>query len=224
MAGAIQIPIIADADTGYGDMINVQRSVTEYESAGVAGIHLEDEARPSKDAEGTLLVPTDVMVSKLRAAADARQDPDFLIIARTDALRKAGLSETLRRADAYLTAGADALFVLKMQDRGELEAFPKAFPGVPLVFNMTARGADLGLSISDAQALGYQIVIVPNFALLGVVKAVTDLIHDFKLSGTLANIRGRLAKAEDVDELTGLAAGRATQMRYRTSEATKTPD
>lgn len=222
MAAAINIPMIADADTGYGDMINVQRTVAEYESAGVAAIHLEDEARPSKDADGTLLVPTDVMVSKLRAAADARQDPDFLIIARSDALRKAGLSETLQRARAYLHAGADALFILKMQDRAELEAFPQAFPGVPLVFNMTARGVDLGISVAEAESLGYKIVIAPNFALLGAVKAVTDLVHDFRLSGTLDNMRNRLATAEDVDDLTGLTAGRALQLRYRIADNAKT--
>jgi 2,3-dimethylmalate lyase len=223
MAAAIRIPIIADADTGYGDLINVRRTVAEYESVGVAGIHLEDEARPSKDAEGTLLVPTDVMAGKIRAAADTRQNQDFLLIARSDALPQTGLAATIERARAYLAAGADALFILKLRERNELEAFPKEFPGVPLVFNMTARGADIGLSASDAAELGYKIIIVPNMTLLGAVKAVTELLKEFRRTGSLTGLRSRLVAAESVDELTGLPVARSLQLQYRVASRLAQP-
>src|SRR5207253_8487417 len=127
-------PLIADADTGYGNPINVRRTIYEYERAGVATVHIEDQVWPKKcgQMEGKQFIPVDEMVHKIRAAVDARQDPDFVIIARTDANAVYGLEDALRRGRAYRDAGADVIFIEAPRSIEELRAIAQAFPDVPL--------------------------------------------------------------------------------------------
>src|SRR5437588_12093086 len=131
------LPLIADADTGYGNPINVRRTIHEYERAGVAGLHIEDQVWPKKcgHMEGKQVIPMEEMVQKVRAAVDARQDPDFVIIARTDANAVTGFEDALRRGRAYREAGADIVFIEAPRSITELRAIAEAFTDVPLLFN-----------------------------------------------------------------------------------------
>lgn len=142
IAEAVQIPVIADADTGYGNSINVIRTVREYEAAGVAAIHIEDQVMPKKcgHMDGKMVVPADEMAAKVAAAVAARRSPDFLIIARTDARSVEGLDGALERARRYREAGADALFVEAPQSVQEIETIARTFPDVPLLFNYAEGG------------------------------------------------------------------------------------
>ncbi|HET6873168.1 MAG TPA: isocitrate lyase/PEP mutase family protein, partial [Acidimicrobiales bacterium] len=139
IAGCVAVPVIADADTGYGNPINVLRTVREYERAGVAGIHLEDQVMPKRCGHltGKVLVPVEEMTAKIRAAVAARSDPDFVLIARTDARAVEGLDAAIRRASSYLEAGADVLFVEAPESEDEVETIARTFAGagVPLLFN-----------------------------------------------------------------------------------------
>src|SRR5437588_6397194 len=136
------LPLIADADTGYGNPINVRRTIHEYERAGVAGLHIEDQVWPKKcgHMEGKQVIPMDEMVQKVRAAVEARQDPDFVIIARTDANAVHGLEDAIRRGKAYHEAGADVIFIEAPRSITELRSIAQAFPGLPLLFNWAALG------------------------------------------------------------------------------------
>src|SRR5262249_32514836 len=142
IAGCLGVPVIADADTGYGNPINVIRTVREYERAGVAGIHLEDQATPKRCGHltGKMLIPVSDMAAKVRPAVAARTDPDFVIVARTDARAVEGMDAALKRAAAYLEAGADVLFVEAPEDEAEVSAVARTFSGVPLLFNWAEGG------------------------------------------------------------------------------------
>src|SRR5437879_8699016 len=155
--------LIADADTGYGNPINVRRTVHEYERAGVAAIHIEDQVWPKKcgHMEGKQVIPVDEMVQKIRAAADARQDPDFVIIARTDANAVYGLEDALRRGRAYREAGADVIFIEAPRSIEELHAIAQAFPDVPLLYNWAESGKTPLLPLEEIHALGFKLVIFP---------------------------------------------------------------
>lgn len=137
ITGCVAVPVIADADTGYGNPINVIRTVRDYERAGVAGIHLEDQVMPKRcgHLSGKVLVPVGDMAAKVRAAVAARTDPDFVVIARTDARSVEGLDAALDRAGRYLDAGADVLFIEAPEDEEEIDRISRTFAGVPLLFN-----------------------------------------------------------------------------------------
>src|ERR1700736_2962192 len=153
------IPLIADADTGYGNPINVRRTIQEYERAGVAAVHIEDQIWPKKcgHMEGKQVIPIDEMVQKVRAAVDARQDPDFVIIARTDANAVNGLEDALRRGRAYRDAGADVIFIEAPRSMEELQAIVQAFPGVPLLYNWAESGKTPLLSLDEIRTLGFKL-------------------------------------------------------------------
>jgi 2,3-dimethylmalate lyase len=142
IADCVDIPVIADADTGYGNPLNVIRTVGAYEAAGVAGIHVEDQVAPKKcgHMEGKLVIPAPEMAAKIRAAVEARAQPEFVIIARTDARAVEGLERALERARLYREAGADALFIEALVSEAEVEEAARAFPGVPLLFNWAEGG------------------------------------------------------------------------------------
>src|SRR2546429_1222091 len=156
-------PLIADADTGYGNPINVRRTVREYEQAGVAAIHIDDQVWPKKcgPVEGKQVISVDEMVQKIRAAVDARQDPDFVIIARTDANAVYGLEDALRRGRAYREAGADVIFIEAPRSIEELRAIARAFPDVPLLYNWAESGKTPLLPLEEIHALGFKLVIFP---------------------------------------------------------------
>ncbi len=180
------IPLIADADTGYGNPINVRRTVREYEQAGVAGLHIEDQVWPKKcgHMEGKQVIPMDEMVQKIRAAVDVRQDPDFVIIARTDAIAVNGLEDALMRGQAYYEAGADVLFIEAPRSIAELQAIKQAFPDVPLLYNWAESGKTPLLSLNEIHALGFKLVIFPVSMLFAATHAMLELLELLKRGET----------------------------------------
>ena len=149
IADCVDIPVIADADTGYGNPLNVIRTVGAYEAAGVAGIHIEDQVAPKKcgHMEGKLVIPAEEMAEKVRAAVEARAQPEFVIIARTDARAVEGLDRALERGRMYRQAGADVLFIEALTSEAEAEEAVRAFPGVPLLFNWAEGGKTPPISL-----------------------------------------------------------------------------
>jgi 2,3-dimethylmalate lyase len=183
---AIDVPLISDADTGYGNPLNVIRTVQEYERAGVAAIHIEDQIMPKKcgHMENKQVIASAEMEEKIRAATEARTSPDFLIIARTDARAVEGLDSALRRARAYRQAGADILFVEAPQNEDEVAQVARAFPDVPLLFNWAEGGKTPPLPLARIQELGYRIVIFPIGALMAAANAVRALAAEIRANGT----------------------------------------
>jgi len=182
-------PIICDADTGFGDVWNVARTVIEMERAGLAGIHLEDQVSPKRcgHLDGKEIIETAQMEAKLRAAVDHKSDSSFLIIARTDARGIAGIDETINRAKAYVQAGADAIFPEGLQSEAEFAAVREALPGVPLLANMTEFGKTPLITADQFNNLGYQMVIFPVTALRVMLKAVEEFYADLLRTGTQAD-------------------------------------
>ncbi|MGB6943979.1 MAG: isocitrate lyase/PEP mutase family protein [Bryobacteraceae bacterium] len=178
IAGAVKVPVIADADTGYGNELNVTRTVREYEQRGVAGIHIEDQGFPKKcgHLENKAIIPLDDYLAKIRAAVAAKRDGDFLIIARTDARAVLGFEEAIRRANASLDAGADMAFVEAPESLEEVEAVPRLVRGSCLL-NMVWRGKTPDVSIDDAETMGYKLAILPVL-LFNAVVGVCDKMLD----------------------------------------------
>ncbi|MGJ7500338.1 isocitrate lyase/PEP mutase family protein [Variovorax sp. RHLX14] len=174
MAQSVKIPVIADADTGYGNELNVTRTVREYERAGVAGLHIEDQVAPKRcgHLDGKEIVSREEFVAKIRAAVAARVDPDFLIIARTDARAVVDMEEAIARANAALRAGADMAFVEAAQSLEELALIPKRVEG-PCLLNVVRAGKTPDIGLDDAQEMGYRLVILPSL-LFGTVMGACD--------------------------------------------------
>lgn len=187
---AVAIPALADADTGYGDPLVVMRTVREFEEAGLAGIHLEDQESPKKCGHlpGKRVVSVTEMARKIGAAVEARRDPDFLIVARTDARAVEGPDGALKRARAYVDAGADAIFPEALESAEEFKAFAQALKKegvtVPLVANMTEFGKTPYLSVNEFEALGYRLVLFPVTALRVATKVVETMLGELKTFGT----------------------------------------
>ena len=181
IAAAIKLPVIADADTGYGNELNVIRTVREYEKRGVAGIHIEDQGFPKKcgHLEDKEIVPLDDYVAKIRAAVSAKVDPDFLIIARTDSRAVLGFDEAIRRANAALEAGADMAFVEAPQTLEEIAAVPQLVKG-PCLLNMVWRGKTPDLSIAEAEKMDYKLQILPGVLSRTMVGACDAALAELK--------------------------------------------
>ena len=178
LAAATTLPVIADADTGYGNELNVVRTVREYERRGVAGIHIEDQGFPKRcgHLEDKVVIPLGDYLAKIRAAASAKRDPDFLLIARTDSRAVLGFEEAIRRANAALEAGADMAFVEAPQTREEVAAIPRLVGG-PCLLNVVWRGKTPDISLDDAQSMGYKVAILPALlftAVIGVCDAMLE--------------------------------------------------
>jgi 2-methylisocitrate lyase-like PEP mutase family enzyme len=218
VAEAVELPVLADADTGYGNALDVQRTVREYEAAGAAGLHLEDQEFPKRcgHLEGKRVVPVATMVARVRAAVDARRDPDFVIVARTDARAVEGLPAALDRARAYGEAGADVLFVEAPEGEAEVEAVPRALPGVPLLLNLGGGGRTPMLPAARLEALGYRIAIYPGDLQKAALHAMRLVAAALAREGTTAGVADRMVSFEARFELLGLAALRALEARYRT--------
>jgi len=175
IAACVDVPVIADADTGYGNELNATRTVREYERRGVAGLHIEDQGFPKKcgHLDNKVIVPLDEYLAKVRAAVAARRDPDFLIIARTDSRAVLGFEEAIRRANAALAAGADMAFVEAPQTLEEVAAVPRLVKG-PCLLNVVWRGKTPDVDFDDAERAGYKLAIVPGMlfkAVIGVCDA-----------------------------------------------------
>lgn len=212
---AVNIPVIADADTGYGNAINLIRTIHEYERAGVAAVHIEDQAIPKKcgHMEGKRLVSVEEMVGKIRAATEARRDPDFIIIARTDARSVLGFDETVHRARRYVEAGADMIFGEALQSREELAEFAKAVDA-PLFTDSTEWGKTPLLTASELEELGYKIVIFSTAALRVVHKAVADLMKELWRKGSQIDYLNRMKTRQETYELIGYPEFIKLENRY----------
>jgi 2-methylisocitrate lyase-like PEP mutase family enzyme len=178
---SVDVPVIADADTGYGNELNVFRTVQEYERRGVAAIHIEDQVSPKKcgHLDDKEIVPRDDFIAKIRAAVAARRDGEFIIIARTDARAVAGLEEALARANASLAAGADMAFVEAPQTMDELAAVPKRVTG-PCLLNVVRGGKTPEIDLREAQRMGYRLAIVPGLLLKAVIGACDEMLAELK--------------------------------------------
>jgi 2-methylisocitrate lyase-like PEP mutase family enzyme len=184
IARTVEIPLIADADTGYGNELNVTRTVHEFEARDVAGIHIEDQASPKRcgHLDGKEIIPQAEFISKIRAAVAARRDADFLIIARTDSRAVAGFDEAIARANAALAAGADMAFVEAVQTAEELALVPKRVKGRCLL-NVVPGGKTPRISLQEAQALGYRLAILPGLLLGAMMVAGDQALRAVKESG-----------------------------------------
>jgi 2-methylisocitrate lyase-like PEP mutase family enzyme len=216
IAGCVDIPVIADADTGYGNPLNVIRTVGAYEAAGVAALHIEDQVAPKKcgHMEGKLVIPAAEMAQKIRAAVEARTRPEFVIIARTDARAVEGLERAIDRARLYRAAGADVLFVEAVRSGAEAAEVARAFPGVPLLYNWAEGGQSPPLSLGQLRELGYRIVIFPISTLLAATAAMRRVLREIAKSGTPAAAAGELPAFGEFLDFIGLPEVRAAEQRY----------
>jgi 2-methylisocitrate lyase-like PEP mutase family enzyme len=185
MARSVSIPLIADADTGYGNELNVTRTVREYEARGVAGLHIEDQVSPKRcgHLDGKVVIPREEFVSKIRAAVQARRTPDFFIIARTDSRATRDFDEAIWRANAALDAGADMAFVEAVQSAEEMAAVPKRVKG-PCLLNVVQGGKTPPVRMRDAEEMGYKLAIVPGLMLVAALQAGDAALKQLRESGT----------------------------------------
>jgi len=212
MSDATSIPILLDADTGYGNELNVVRTVQEYERAGVSAIHLEDQEFPKKcgHLDDKKVIPLDDFLAKIRAAADARADADFQIIARTDSRAVIDFDEAIKRVNAALEAGTDIAFVEAPQTLDEVKAVPKLVNG-PCLLNVVHRGKTPDVDLGDAQAMGYKLAILPTLLFRSVLGLCVDLLSELKETNKFPTPPGdlspqdafRLFGADEWDELRG---------------------
>lgn len=202
IANAVRVPVFADADTGYGNALNVMRTVREYEQAGLGGLHIEDQVSPKRcgHVAGKECVSAEEMVGKVRAAVAARTDPDFVIIARTDARAPLGFDEAVRRGQAYAEAGADVIFPEALQTREELADYAREVR-TPLLANMTEFGKTPYLKARDFEELGYRIIIFPASAMRVALKAMQAFYADLKRDGTQAAWLDRMMTRAELYDL-----------------------
>ncbi len=219
IALAVNIPVIADADTGYGNPLNVIRTVREYEQAGVAAIHLEDQITPKKcgHMEDKHVVPVAEMEAKIRAACAARQSENFVIIARTDARAVEGLDAALDRAARYRDAGADILFVEAPESEDELAVIASRLAGTPLLLNWAERGKTPLLPLERIQALGFRIVIFPVSLLLSAVRAMQTAATRIREAGTPLPLVQELPTFREFTDFIGLPEVRELEQRFGAS-------
>lgn len=204
---AVAIPAIVDADTGFGPPLAVMRAVKEFEEAGLAGMQIEDQELPKKCGHlpGKRLVATSDMVSKICAASDARQDPEFFLIARTDARAVEGMDAAVRRARAYIDAGADAIFPEALESADEFRAFARQFAKeggkAPLVANMTEFGKTPYLSVGEFEDLGYRLILFPVTALRMATKAIDQMLSELRHRGSQRDLLERMHTRDQLYDL-----------------------
>jgi len=210
------LPLISDADTGYGNPINIRRTICEYERAGVAAVHIEDQVWPKKcgHMEGKQVIPMDEMVQKIRAAVDARQDPDFVIIARTDANAVNGLEDALRRGRAFREAGADVIFIEAPRSVAELRAIKQAFPDVPLLFNWAESSKTPFLSLNEIRSLGFKLVLFPVSLLFAATQAMLGLLEILKRGETSIPFHSQMVTFAQFTDLIGLPEIQELERHY----------
>jgi 2-methylisocitrate lyase-like PEP mutase family enzyme len=211
------VPVIADADTGYGNALNARRAVREFARLGVAGLHLEDQQFPKRCGhyDDKALVPVAEMAQKLRAAREALDDPDFVLIARTDAIAVEGLEAAIARAGAYAEAGADVVFVEAPESVAQIEEVARRLP-MPKLINMFQGGKTPLVPLPRLAALGYRIVIIPSDLQRAAIRAMQDVLAAIARDGNSAAVADRLASFQEREQVVDTAAYLALDRRYGT--------
>lgn len=217
MAAAIEVPLIADADNGYGGVLNVVRTVQEYEQAGIAGIQIEDQVFPKRcgHMEGKQLIAKDEMVAKVRAAVYARKSPDTVIIARTDARAVNGFADAMERAQAYVDAGADVIFFEAPQSVEEMKSVSQQIKK-PLLANMVEKGKTPFLTGQELEQIGFKLVIFPASTLYAVTNAMTEMLSSLKKDDTTMNYRDRMVEFPKFNEMIGVQKHRDLEKTFLT--------
>jgi 2-methylisocitrate lyase-like PEP mutase family enzyme len=200
------VPVIADADTGYGNTLNVRRTIREFERAGVAALHLEDQTFPKRcgHLDDKTVVPTGEMVQKLRAARDAASDGDLVLIARTDAIAVEGLDAAIERALAYAEAGADVIFVEAPTSEAQLETIARRVTA-PKLLNMFEGGKTPLVPLDRLRALGYRIVIIPSDLQRAAIRAMQDVLTAIRRDGNSRSLANRMATFTEREAIVGTA-------------------
>jgi len=206
VTSAVKIPVIADADTGYGNALSVVRTVREFERAGVAAIHIEDQVTPKRcgHLDGKEVIPQEEMEDKIRAALEARSDPDFIVIARTDARAVHGLNDAIARARAFMQLGADAAFVEAAESEAELETIARELKDAPLIVNMTRGGKTPLLPASRLEAMGYRVAIYPSDTQRAAMKAMQETLAALKRDGSTDAMDDKMVSFKERDRIAGL--------------------
>jgi len=216
IVNATDLPLICDADNGYGNAINVLRSVKEFERAGVAGIHIEDQVFPKRCGhfEGKQVIPAEEMAKKIEAAIYAREDEDFLIIARTDARSVLGLDEALRRVHLYVEAGADMIFLEAPESLEELQTISGKLTHIPLLVNMVEGGKTPILPFEELKKMGFKIVLYPTSGIRAVAKTLQELATHLKEYKDTKEFEERLVTFEGRNRITGLAQIKEMEKKF----------
>lgn len=216
IAGAVDIPVIADADTGYGNVTNVMRTVIEFESAGVAGLIIEDQVSPKRCGHmaGKEVIAPQEMAVKIRAAVDSREDDGFTIIARTDALTPNGIDDAIRRANLYRESGADLTFVEAVRSKDQMRRVIDETEG-PHMANMIPGGLTPILSASELADIGYRIIAYPTINTYAVAKITAEVFEHLLSKGSFEGLEARLMDFERFNRLVGLDEIRERESRYR---------
>ena len=215
IADILDVPLIADADTGYGGILNIRRTIRQYERAGVAAVHIEDQEMPKRcgHLDDKKVVSVQDMVQKIRAAVDARTDDDFTIIVRTDSIAVTGWEDAMHRCEQYMKAGADALFVEALRTPEEVEQVAKNLD-IPLLYNFVESGKSPLLSAEDLEKFGFKIVIYPASALLSVTHIVEQVMAQLKETGTTAHLMDKMVTLEACFEAVGLSSMLAEDAQF----------
>ncbi len=224
IADAVDVPVIADADTGYGGILNVRRTVRQYERTGVAAIHIEDQDLPKRcgHLDDKRVIPVEDMVQKIRAAVDARTDDDLTIIVRTDSLAVTGWDDSMRRCEKYIEAGADVLFVEALRSQDDVERAANNLD-VPLLYNYVETGKSPLLSAQELERAGYKIVIFPASAILSAMRAVNKVMAELKEKGTTAHLLNDMDSLHDCFDAVGLPQMLADDAKFATDSPAVVP-
>jgi 2-methylisocitrate lyase-like PEP mutase family enzyme len=216
VVSAVKIPVIADADTGYGNAVNLVRTIREFERTGVAAIHLEDQITPKRcgHLDGKEVISLAEMEKKLEAALASRTDPDFCLIARTDARGVHGFDDAIRRGRAFAQLGVDAVFIEAPQSESELEAIPRALSPVPLLVNVFKGGKTPMLSVDRLQGLGYRIAIYPSETQRAGIHAMRLALDLLKRDGTTEAMDPALTSFKERDRIVGLDDWQELEKQY----------
>jgi len=223
VVATVKIPIIADADTGYGNVVNLVRTVREFERAGVAAIHIEDQITPKRcgHLDDKEVIPLAEMEKKLQAALATRTDPDFCIIARTDARGVDGFDDAIKRGRAFAKLGVDAIFVEAPQSEDELAEIPRRIPNVPILVNVFKGGKTPMLPMQRLQEMGYRIAIYPSETQRAAIHAMRRALETLKREGTTESIDDSLTTFKERDQVVGLDDWQKIEREYLAVDSQK---
>jgi 2,3-dimethylmalate lyase len=224
VADATDLPVLADGDTGHGNVTNVMRTVKEIERSGAAAMFLEDQLFPKRcgHMDGKAVIPAPEMIAKIKAAVDARTDQDFTIMARTDALAPCGIDEAIERANRYVEAGADMIFVEAPRTVGDMRRITGEVNSATMA-NHVEGGKTPTLSARELEAVGYKVVAFPTAAIYAISKALLEVMKEIFENGTSAGFRDRMMEFEEFNRFIGLPLIRETERKYYEESISTSP-